>query len=420
MHMATQNISGQFSPQTDELIEKARTLLGSYLPKHSNHCDEPKSFLEIEEKHRRFSASADQQRLAGLVSRPCPGGAQERRLLLVIDFAVQPYNLGDLIIYQAAAEALRELCGVAKTDVCLISDPGIAPSDDNIRKFVNPGNRYYHLFSIVPVIQTNPHLGSLLLFDSRQSAREHIQKNITRYFVWPRMETLDSPEYLFYPSFHLLRDFHHRFGRLPVPYFTADQLDWYRQFIGESVGSNLPVTVNLRNNRIFHNHRNSDLNEWLAFFNHCNGRYPVTFVIACSADEVDPRFRSCANVVVAKDYHTTLIQDLTLIRFSAFHMGASSGPAALTLFTGKPYLVVNCDMLPHIQLYHGALVKGSEKFLRFSFAGNLQKYSVGRENRIFLIREFDSMYRAVDRAKWRQETFGDTEKMTSLSKGRRL
>jgi hypothetical protein len=147
------------------------------------------------------------------------------------------------------------------------------------------------------------------------------------------------------------------------------------------------------------------MDEWLSFFYYCRDRFPVTFVIVCGADEVDPRFRSCPNVVVAKDHQTTLIQDLTLIRFSAFHMGAASGPAALTLFTGKPYLVVNCDMLPHIRLYNGALIKDSDQFLHFSFAGPLQKYAIGRETQTLLIREFANMYASVNKEQWRHENF---------------
>ena len=50
-------------------------------------------------------------------------------------------------------------------------------------------------------------------------------------------------------------------------------------------------------------------------------------------------------MIVAKDHHTVVAEDLALISTSAIHMGASSGPASMAWFNDKPYLVVNivCD-----------------------------------------------------------------------------
>jgi len=327
------------------------------------------------------------------------GVNNSNRLLMVIDYATQPYCMGDLIVYQAAAEALRSLKGLDMVDVCIISDPSIPPADENIRALVSAENRYYHLMQTLPVIQLNPRLGSVLIFDSLQSARNHIEAFNGSCVVWPAIEELEERKYLYYDAVRLLKDYHDAFNRIPALSFCQDLKRWYQAFVRQWVGTNIPVTVNLRNNGNFHDHRNSLMDEWEALFEHCRERYPVTFILTSSVEEVDPRFRSSPNVIIAKDHQTSMMQDLALIRFSAFHMGASSGPAAVPMLTDKPYLIVNCDMQPHLKSYRGAVVMETPKFMRFSFAAPLQRFSIGDETASFLIREFDRMYAAAARGR---------------------
>lgn len=329
------------------------------------------------------------------VSRPHKSAKDVQRLLLVVDYATQPYCIGDLIVYMAAAEALRVMCGAQKTDICMISDPAIEPADENIRSMVTPQNRYHHLLEVMPVVQTTPHIGSLFVFDSLKSAQQHIDHCQTMYSVWPRVEDLGARKYLYYDAIHQLRDFHNAHGRVPELSFCDRLKNWYDEFIHQFIGDRLPVSVNLRNNGNFHDHRNSMMDEWQGFFEYCRSRYPVTFILTSSAEEVDPRFRSCPNVIIAKDHQTTLMQDLALIRFSALHMGASSGPAAIPLLSAKPYLIVNCDMLPHLHAYKGAVIKESDQRLRFAFSCPLQTFSIGKETQGFLIEEFEKMYSSV-------------------------
>jgi hypothetical protein len=134
----------------------------------------------------------------------------------------------------------------------------------------------------------------------------------------------------------------------------------------------------------------------LEFFQHCETRYPAKFVVICARTEVDDRLRQCPNVIIAKDYHTGLDQDLALMHAAAIHMGADSGPAAMALFSSKPYLIVNTVVGPHYFSHPDMIQQEGEKLLRFWFAGPFQRYAVGIETTDLLVNEFARMWAAVD------------------------
>ena len=138
------------------------------------------------------------------------------------------------------------------------------------------------------------------------------------------------------------------------------------------------------------------MESWLEFFDHCRDRYPVKFVVVCSLSEVDDRLRQYQNVLIAKDFHTSIEQELALIHEAAIHMGSSSGMATMAEFNAKPYLIVNTDMDP--DRYKGTIREGS--FLRFFFASSFQRFSVGQETAEILIKEFARMWATVDVDGW--------------------
>lgn len=317
-----------------------------------------------------------------------------KRLISIIDYSVQPYNIGDLIIYQFGSMMMARILGVERIDFCFISDPESPPTDPNIGRLISRENRYYNLFSIIPTIQLNPQLGAMYVLDSHAELDRFLAQNEEKYLYWPTLRQLRSQEYMFYSTFRMAREFHDRFGALPSLLFNDDLTAWARHVFSSRVYPALPVTVNLRNNPHFHHHRNSDIAAWLEFFQACHGRYDVKFIITCGIAEIDDRLRTCPNVIFAKDLHTNIVQDLALIHYAAFHMGSPSGPAALPVFEAKPYYIVNCDMLPHIDEYRGALLRTEEGKLRFAFAREAQHFGIGTESGALLLREFEMLLRA--------------------------
>jgi hypothetical protein len=158
--------------------------------------------------------------------------------------------------------------------------------------------------------------------------------------------------------------------------------------------------VNVRNNKVFHVHRNLRLECWLEFFHHCEARYPARFVVLCARSEIDERLRQCPNVIVAKDHDTGVEQDLALIHTSAIHMGAGSGPASMAWFGDKPYLMVNTVYGPRYFAHPDMIRQEEENVQSFWFSGPLQRIAGGIETTELLVREFARMWAAVDIPRW--------------------
>lgn len=327
--------------------------------------------------------------------------SRNRRLLLVFDTYSQPFNIGDILILQEGSLVLRERHHIDLVDFAIVYDPKDPAASDPAFSSITEGNALYHLASILPVAQVNQHLGSLFLFNSHRNLERFIADNADYYQIWPSAWKFGAREYLYYAVFNeLLYDHYKKHGSIPHLTCRRFLADWARAFYQNHVQPSVAVTVNVRNNPVFHTHRNLRMECWLEFFRHCEARYPAKFVIICARAEIDERLRQCANVVIAKDHHTGIEQDLALIHASAIHMGAGSGPISMAWFSDKPYLMVNTvygpDYFAHPEMIH----QEDAKVQRFWFAGPLQRITEGPETTQVLIREFARMWAAVDAQRW--------------------
>ena len=322
---------------------------------------------------------------------------KDRRLLAIYDLSSQPFSIGDILVIQEASLVLRERHNLDMVDFALVCDPK-HPASNPIHDSITETNVMYHLASILPVAQVNQHLGSLFVFNSHLHLQRFVADNADLYHVWPTAWQFAKRDYLYFTVFNdLLYNYYKEHGTIPHLSCRQFLIDWAQAFYRERVYPLVPVTVQVRNNKVFHIHRNLRLECWLEFFHHCEERYPVKFIVTCALAEVDDRLRQCPNVIIAKDYHTSIEQDLAMIHTAAIHMGAPSGPAAMAVFNTKPYLCVNTDFVPHS--YRDMIRE--DRFLRFCFAGPLQRFAVGSENTELLIAEFDRMWATVDVNSWR-------------------
>lgn len=321
----------------------------------------------------------------------------ERRLLAIYDLSSQPFSIGDILVIQEASLVLRERHNLDMIDFALVYNPKRPAPSDPAFSNITEENAMYHLASILPVAQVNQHLGSLFIFNSHLHLQRFIADNADLYQTWPPAWQFAEANYLNYTVFNdLLHSYYTKYGFIPHLSCRQFLTDWAQAFYQEHIYPQVPVTVQVRNNKTFGTHRNLRLDCWLKFFHHCEERYPVKFVIICARAEVDDRLRHCPNVLIAKDYHTSIEQDLALIHTAAIHMGASSGPAAMAIFNAKPYLIVNTDLVPH--LYCDMIRE--DRFLRFPFADPLQRFALGPESTELLIAEFAKMWATVDVADW--------------------
>jgi hypothetical protein len=328
--------------------------------------------------------------------------APERRLLMIYDTSSQPFNIGDILIMQEGSLLLREKHGIDQVDFALVYDPRRPAISDPAFAGITEANAAYHLASVLPVAQVNQHLGSLFLFNSHAQLERFVADSGASYEVWPSAWKYGAGHYLYYAFFNELMYEHYRkHGSIPYLECRPFLRDWAEEFYRSNVLPRVPVTVNVRNNPVFHTHRNLRLDCWLEFFEHCRTRYPATFVVLCSRSEIDERLRGCPNVLLAKDHHTSVEQDLTLINTSAIHMGAGSGPASMAWFTPKPYLMVNTEYGPEYFAHPGMVVQEEPGIQRFWYSRPLQRIAAGPETTELLVREFDRMWSTVDLGAWR-------------------
>jgi hypothetical protein len=323
-----------------------------------------------------------------------------QRLLLIYDFASQPFSVGDILIFQEASLVLREMHGLGKIDFAAVYEPAKPVVADPAFSWIDPDSFLFHLSSFLPAAQVNPHLGSLFLFDSHRQLESYIADNISDYHVWPTLPRYALREYLYYYCFNeLFYSYYQQHGALPSLASRPAALAWAKHFIKEHAPSATPVTVQLRHNKV-NPARNSNYDAWMAFFEHCADRYPVKFIVICAHSEVDPRLRQMKNVMVAKDYCTSVEQDLALIEAARIHMGVSSGPAAMVLFSGKPYCIFNWEA--NLSSIKGFVQDGHR--YRYYFSTPYQNCIFGTETPDLLIAEFKRLWSTVEQPSLKSQT----------------
>lgn len=326
--------------------------------------------------------------------------SKQKRLLAVYDLSVQPYSIGDLIVFLEGSLLFSSLRGADKIDLCFISDRERPCVEPKFNKTINSNNRLYYLLRLMPLVQINERIGSIFVFDSYQGLRQFVSNNMDKYFLWPTIEQLENREYNYYDIFYKLHEYYMKHKAIPQFSFNKTLTEWSELFFQKNVFPDLPVTINVRNNREYDHHRNSDIGALVDFFQYCNNKYAVKFIIICSYSEIDDRLRMCPNVIIAKDFNTGVEHDLAIIYHSAFHLGVSSGIGAVSVVGNKPYSFFKSDMLINLNSYKGALIHESDGSLRFSFASRLQRFLAEKDSQEMLIKEFERIWLSRDWSKW--------------------
>jgi hypothetical protein len=313
-----------------------------------------------------------------------------KRILLVWDFATVPYTIGELLYLQIRGLMLKWLHQAEHVDLAFICNPESPARKD---QGLTPYNYHPHFASLVPVPLVSPTLGNFLLFDSHSEFERYLRRSAESYAeIWPTAEDYRSRKPAYTDSLTIIESFFAEHGWVPHLSFRPVMQDWAQSFFLRTVLPDIPVTVQLRNNAAMKHglRRNSRLESWLQFFHYCAGRFPVKFVVICAWTEVDPRLRECPNVVVAKDSHTSLEQDLALIQSSALFMGGSSGPALVAVFSKLPYLIFN------VHTSYESRPRGTQHV----FASSHQKLVWEPESAELLIREFTTSMEQLDTPAW--------------------
>lgn len=326
--------------------------------------------------------------------------SKKHRLLIIHDFCAQPFSIGEMIVSLEGALILREQYGADKIDVAILYDRK-NPVVDQSHKKITEENILFNLSAIIPVVQVNPYIGSVFIFDYRIHLERFILDNINYYTVWPKASSFKKRKYVYYEVMNqILYPYFKKNGYIPTLSCIPPLKNWALGFYKEHICPQIPITIQIRNNPFFHQWRNLNIECWIKFLKFCIDKYPAKFVLIGTPNEMDERFRELDNVIVAKDFHTGIDQDLSLIQLSAIHMGASSGPGCMAWFNTKPFLMVR-QMIEE-KLHRGLIKDGA--FVRYSFSTPHQLLYTGEENCELLISQFERMWNEIDVKTWSKIT----------------
>jgi len=335
-----------------------------------------------------------------------------RRFLAVYDLSSQPYSIGDIIFFLQGALLKQAEFGTPQIDICFISDPARTPLDRHFANLMKNNNGWHNLLYLLPLVQFTPNLGNVLLLGSFQEFNLLLSR--ADYLIWPSLDEILAKKYMSFDVLHSFQYHVQNTHHCPLLIVPNALITWVNEYLQRHALPQVPVTVNLRNNPFIQQHRNSDIDAWLEFFDYCNNRYPVTFIVLCAYSEIDGRLRLRNNVVVAKDRNTSMEQDIALCRLSAFHVGAASGAGMWPVFTDKPYVLSNAvNIPPMLRDFGGTIVVESDTYARFSFSTKHQKIILVKDNADILIREFEAIWHSASIGEWLQRVTSSRSNSTT-------
>jgi hypothetical protein len=289
--------------------------------------------------------------------------------------------VGDILVMQETSLILRLMHQAKNIDIAVLYDEKNPAGSDDVFKSINSENGLFHIASILPVVQVNPFLGSVLLFNSKNQLEKYISNGDEYCLVWPSGWELNvTREYLYYQMLEEII-YPYYIANQSIPYLRSRQSleDWAIEFISQNISGDICISVNIRNNPNHHLERNSNLKEWKKLFVNCQDKLPIKFIVICSLSEIDTDLRGLENLIFAKDFHTTVEQDLALIAASDIHMGTSSGPATMAWFSEKPYFIVNATLDQEYFRSNKIIKINGEGYIKFSFSKDGQFFYTGRE-----------------------------------------
>lgn len=319
----------------------------------------------------------------------------EKRLLAIWDLRVSPSTYGDFLVFQeeTLVERIRRM--VDKIDMVWLCDPNQPARPD---QRITVDNYHYYLADRLPLAHVNPHLGSFFLMDSPEALEAYIRDNADRYYIFPPLRDYLGMRKTYAGCFDRVQEFYRQHRYIPHLSCKPAMVTWARSFIWEKVRPQLPVVVHLRNDKTKTwsdaLERNVKLDCWLEFFAFCENKFDVKFIVVCGKGEIDPRFRNLPNVILSKDFCTTVEQDLALIQVSLMFMGKRSwGVSVIALFSDLPYVMFDTHPI------NEEIPQGSQ----LPFATSLQRLVWKPETTELLIDEFTNLLHQIDTDRWARE-----------------
>jgi len=327
--------------------------------------------------------------------------SQKKRILGLWDYEALPWSVGDPLVFLETLSVIKLENNAEEIDICVVYNRD-TPGGHRGRRgwnILSIENAQDYMLEFLPLFGTCPYLGSVFQFNSREEFYRFLRGNIERYYVFPRLSQHLGETYNFYggASYREILEFYHAHGYIPHLRIGDRDSSWAQWFyLSHLPKGAVPITLSLK--RTSHTpERNADPAVWLSFMDKCKMHFPEAFFVVIGLrEEIFGGLRNRSNVIIAKDFGTSIIEDLALIRTSSLYMATCSGVATIALFSDLPFLIFQW---PGYSLRHMGLNPGE----KFPFLTDKQKIfddstTVTPE---LLFDEFKKLYSTLDRNRWR-------------------
>ena len=325
----------------------------------------------------------------------------KKHILGIYDLKTLPWSAGDPLLFIEKLNTLKIIHNADMIDVCIIYDK---ENPTGIRKDskIKMNNAQDYMMDFLPLFNTCPYLGSVFQFNSRKEFNDFLKNNIHKYDIFPSLRQYLDESYNFVGQgiviLKELENFYKKYGYIPYLRIGERYRYWANSFYLHYLPRNtVPIVLSLRQPlSTVKSVRNADPKVWLAFIDKCKVVYDdIVFVVVGTREEIFQGLRERSNVIIARDYGTSIIENLALIKSSYCYLGTASGPTTIALFSDLPYLIFQ---MPEIEKY--GLGEGNS----FSFSTDRQKiFSSDISATVELIfSEFKELISRLDKNKWKE------------------
>ncbi len=324
----------------------------------------------------------------------------KKRILGIWDYKSLPWDVGDPLSFIEALSILKIKHNAEEIDICVVydRDKPLGKRTEYLGDPVTRENHQEYSLEYLPLYSTCPYLGTVYQFNTRKEFNRFLKKNYDRYNIFPPLSQHLGETYDYHDSaaseMKMIEEFFDSYGYIPFLRIGERDKSWARWFyLSYLPEGSVPIALSLK--RTSHDPiRNAKPATWLSFIDRCKIAFPeLVFLVSGLREEVFDGLRDRQNVVIAKDYGTSLIEDLALIRTSLLYMGTTSGVNQIALFSDIPYLIFQW---PDIGRY------GLREGKNWSFASEKQKiFSTNIDvTPELLFQEFKQLYSKLDKSEW--------------------
>lgn len=318
-----------------------------------------------------------------------------KRILGIWDYKALPWSVGDPLVFIEKLSIMKIENKAEKIDICIIYDCE-NPAGNRQESRINNDSIYTYL----PIFSTCPYLGSIFQFNSRAEFQRFLSNNLERYCIYPPLMQHLSEKYNYLGGAFEIKDiqlFFRRNGYIPFLRVGKKQIEWAATFYKKTLPENsVPVTLSFRQPLSKNDKRNADPAVWLHFIDKCQQMFPeIRFIVVGTRDEIFPGLKERANVICAKEYGTSIIEDFALIRASCLYLGTSSGINTIANYSDLPYLIF--QLTSETLRRYGLDIDNIFPFIDGKQKAFADAIKITPE---LLIAEFSQIYSKLDKTKW--------------------